>query len=149
MPTYLITACIVLLGSWWIVARMALQLRSEFQAEINLLESRLRALEEGMLEQKAQPQCTGDDGLADHRSIRIITGKSNGEHRELSGAIHEDGQISAETQEAIRATVSALLGREIQLKSVKPVEGHETGMTWITQGRIAIQTSHNQFVSHE
>jgi hypothetical protein len=144
MPTYLIAVCIVVLGGWWIIARMALQLRNEFQTEINRVSSALRALEE-----KPGQQIAGDGDPANIASIRIVAEKSAGGQRTSPGTHHEAAQISGETQEAIRATLSAFLGRKIQIRSVKPLESHDAAMTWITQGRIAIQASHNQFVSHE
>jgi hypothetical protein len=144
MPTYLIAVCIVVLGGWWIIARMALQLRNEFQTEINRVSSALRALEERPCQQIA-----GDGDPANIASIRIIAEKSAGGQRTSPDTHHEAVQISGETQEAIRATLSAFLGRKIQIRSVKPLESHDAAMTWITQGRIAIQASHNQFVSHE
>lgn len=148
MPTYLIAGCFVLLGCWWIVARMALQLRSELQTEISRVSSTLREIEERALEERPQREISGNGDLTDSGSIRIA-GKVNGKHRTVPHAHHEDGQISAETQEAIGATLSAFLGRKIQIRSVKPLESHDAALTWITQGRIAIQASHNQFVSHE
>ncbi len=144
MLTYVIAGCTVVLGCWCIVARMTRHLRTELHTEINRLSSTLRALEE-----KPRQQTAGDGDPANIASIRIVAEKSARGQRTLPGIRQDAAQISAETQDAIRATLSAFLGRKIQIRSVKPLESHDAAMTWITQGRIAIQASHNQFVSHE
>lgn len=144
MLAYLIAGCFVLLGCWWMLARISGQLRGEFQTEIEHLWNTIRRLEN-----KSNPQTSGDGDLSKIANIRIITAKSKEQLRGLPGLNHEPSQISPETEEAIKATLSAFLGQKIQIRSVKLLESHDLAIPWVTQGRIAIQASHNQFVSHE
>jgi hypothetical protein len=143
MLAYLIAGCFVPLGSWWVLARLSRRLRGEFQTEIGRLSKTIRALEN-----KLSSQNSGNGNPSQAANIRIIAAKSK-EH--LRGSLGSDHavSISSKTEEAITATLSAFLGQKVQIRSIKLLENHDLSVPWVTQGRIAIQASHNQFVSHE
>lgn len=142
MLIHFIADCVVLLGFWWMLLRTSKQLRTELRTEIDLLSNKLRALQE-----RSSEQSLAKPNGARVSDIQIIPIKSAQQFRVLSSSNHEPPQISRETEEAIKATLSAFLGQKIRIRSVKLVESHSPEANWVTQGRIAIQASHNQFVA--
>lgn len=57
--------------------------------------------------------------------------------------------VAPETQAAIQALLSSIEGREIEFRSVTVIEDSEPTNSWVTEGRVAVQMSHNQRINHE
>jgi hypothetical protein len=142
MLLHFIADCIVLLGFWWMLLRTSKQLRTELRTEIDLLSNKLRALPE-----QASEHSPANGNVPRTADIQIIPAKSAQQFRVSSSSNHEPPQISRETEEAIKATLSAFLGQTIRIRSVKLVENRPTEANWVTQGRMAIQASHSQIVA--
>lgn len=141
MPIHLAADCAVLLAFWWMLMRTSKQFRTELRTEVDRLSNTIRALEE------STNKASGNGDLTKVANIRIIPSTLTEQLTGSPGSNHEHSQISPETEEAIKATLSAFLGQKVQIRSVKLVEEPELAATWVTQGRIAIQASHNQFAS--
>jgi len=122
------------------IARTAKQLRLELQNEIEKLSTSLRSVEQ----KYGAPSLEGDGHLANLSGIQIVGTQSVKRLAPLPSPTTLDGEISPETQEAIRATLSGFLGQNIRIRSVKVLQKHDPALAWITQGRIAVQVSHNQ-----
>jgi hypothetical protein len=140
MPTQLIAGCALLLAFWWMLMRTSKQLRTELRTELDRLSDTIRKLEE-----KSSRQTSGNGDLTKIANISIIPEKSIAQS--LPGSNHQPAQISPETKAAIQATLCAFLGQKIRIRSVKLLQDDTPVATWVTQGRIAIQTSHSQPVS--
>ena len=64
----------------------------------------------------------------------------------------DDSEVSAvapETEAVIRVLLSSIAGHEIKLRSVKLIEDSDPTNSWATEGRVAVQMSHNQRVNHQ
>jgi hypothetical protein len=80
--------------------------------------------------------------------MKIIEGAS------LIGSVtqaypHSVPQVPPETEAAIQALLTSIAGHEVKLRSVRLIEGSAPANSWATQGRVAVQMSHNQRISHE
>jgi len=138
IPT--IVACVVALACWWMFARTTKQLRLELENEIEKLYIALRSVERKYAETSSER----DEHSANISDIQIVGAKSVKQCFVLARQSPPQAEISAETQEAIKATLSAFLGQNIRIRSVKLLQKHDPALAWITQGRIAVQLSHNQ-----
>jgi hypothetical protein len=136
----MMVACVVALACWWMLARTAKQLRRELHIEIEKLSIALRSLEQ----KYGEPSSEGDGHLANISDIQIVGAKSVEPGVVLVGQSPQQAEISLEAQEAIKATLSAFLGQRIRIRSIKLLQKHDPALAWITQGRIAVQLSHNQ-----
>jgi hypothetical protein len=115
-------------------------MRSEFQRELGTLSAAVRTLEQDAAE-RATAAATSPP--ADIPKIEIVDAKPT----EAIAALpftDKSTAILLETQVAIKAALGALLGHEIRIRSVELVETRDVATAWATQGRIAVQTSHNQ-----
>lgn len=133
--------CILALACWWMLTLTAKQLRSELRKEIEKLSSTLHSLEQ------KQPSSMGNGHSMDTPDLQILRPRPLEKLVAMSQAGEPSDDISPETQEAIQATLSALLCRNIRIRSIKVLQEPDRAMSWVTQGRIAVQLSHNQRVA--
>jgi hypothetical protein len=115
-------------------------MRSEFQEEIDAFSATVRALERTT--EHAAAAATVPP--ADIPKVEIVAAKSVKPIGVLPPPDQESTAIPPETQVAIKAALSAFLGHEVRIRSVKLLETPEGATAWATQGRIAVQTSHNR-----
>jgi hypothetical protein len=114
-------------------------MRSEFQRELGTLSAAVRTLEHDAAE-RATAAATSPP--ADIPKVEIVDTKPIEEIAALPST-DESTAIPLETQAAIKAALSAFLGHEIRIRSVALVETPDVATAWATQGRMAVQTSHN------
>jgi hypothetical protein len=147
---YLLTAVLVLAG--WVVVfvssrrmvkRTSAELRLEFQRQIELLSTRVQALER-----------TGDARYATAPVSALgVSGEmesSAGKAGSLSAAqahptpIQAPEEITPETLAKIAETITALLGRKVHIRSVKILPTpNAIANPWAQHGRAVVQASHN------
>jgi hypothetical protein len=140
MLTIVIAGCVVVLAYWCMLWRKSRHMRSEFQRELGTLSAAVRTLEQDAAE-RATAASTSPP--ADIPMIEIVDAKPTEAIAALPST-DESRAIPPETQIAIKAALSAFLGHEIRIRSVELVETPDVATAWATQGRIAVQTSHNQ-----
>jgi hypothetical protein len=105
---------------------------SQFSKQMQSLAEDIRKLEKDMTERMETKTSVS---LAEVRQLQAVPAKS----------VHPDStEIKPETEAAIMATLSALLGHQVRIRSVKVVDTPNAHRNWVTQGRIAVQSSHNQ-----
>lgn len=138
MLTVVITGCIVLLACWCMLSRVSGQMRREFQIEIDTLSAAVRAPVPIRAE---HPAAVDPAPPALIPKIEIVAAKPT---EPIVVPHQESTAISAETQVVVKAALSAFLGHEIRIRSMELVETPDVATAWATQGRIAVQTSHNQ-----
>jgi hypothetical protein len=142
MLTYLIVAVgSVLLACWWMLTRTSKRLRNEFQTEIDQLSNGICELKGKLSEPTA-----GNGDLTKVATVQVIAPKSTESLKSLPEEKNRMMQISPESLDAIKATLAAFLGQKVRIRSVKLLGTPDPALTWVTQGRIAIQTSHDQYV---
>ena len=120
MLTVVIAGCVVVLECWCMLAWVSRQMRSEFQRQFATLTAAVRTIEQD----------------------------AAGRAAALPAAVPESTSIAPETQAVIKTTLSALLGHQVRIRSVKLLEAGAAA-TWATQGRVAIQTSHHPHVNRD
>jgi hypothetical protein len=114
-------------------------MRSEFQRELGTLSAAVRTLER---DAAGCATAAATSAPADIPKVEIIDAKPTA--IAALPSTDESTAIPLETQVAIKAALSAFLGHEIRIRSVQLVETPDVATAWATQGRIAVQTSHNQ-----
>jgi hypothetical protein len=129
MFTVWIAGSVVVLACGSMLAWTSGQMRREFQTRLGTLSAAVRILEQEAAERAAADTPAPADIP---RMARMIA------------AGREPAAIPPETQAVIKATLSALLGHKVRIRSVKLVEKADAATAWATQGRIAAHTSHNQ-----
>jgi hypothetical protein len=141
MLTVVIAGSLVVLACWFMLRRKSRQMRSEFQRQLGTLSAAVRTLE-----QDAAQRATAADNSppADIPKIKIVAAKPAVPIVLRLPTDQESTAIAPETQVVIKAALSAFLGHEVQIRSVKLLETPDVAAAWTTQGRIAVQTSHNQ-----
>ncbi len=114
-----VAAGFVILASWCMQWWMIVQIRGKLEHDIDKLSGTL------------------------HRVERIL-GQRASESLSLAAEGEKSTQISPETQAAIRSKLSTLLGSDIRIRSVKLLEpeAQDVATAWVTQGRIAVCSSH-------
>jgi hypothetical protein len=71
------------------------------------------------------------------------------EHELASHAdANEPPAVPPETEAVLRVLLSSIAGHEVKLRSVKLVEDSDPTNSWATEGRVAVQMSHNQRINH-
>jgi hypothetical protein len=115
-------------------------MRGEFQKEIDALSATVRALERTT--EHAAAAATVPP--ADIPKIEIVAAKPAEPIAVLPPSDPASTAIPPEIQVAIKAALSASLGHEVRIRSVKLLETPDGASAWSTQGRIAVQTSHNR-----
>lgn len=140
MLTIVIAGCVVVLACWCMLRRKSRHMRSEFQREFGTLSAAVRTLEQDAAE-RATAAATSPP--ADIPMIEIVDAKPTEAIAALPST-DESRAIPLETQVAIKAALSAFLGHEIRIRSMELVETPHVATAWATQGRIAVQMSHNQ-----
>jgi hypothetical protein len=138
----------VMLACWWMLTRTSRQLRKEFHSEVERLSDIIRDHEHKSVAKITEKKTSGESENGNRTiipDIRMITDKFEEDVLVFSHS-RESTEISPETQEAIKATLSASLGQNVRIHSIKLLENHDPPMTWASQGRMAVQSSHNQRV---
>jgi hypothetical protein len=126
--------------------RVFRQMRSEFQREIDTLSAAVRTLERTPVEHAA---AVATAPPADIPKIEVLAAKPTESLPMLPQVAQKCPEIPPETEAVIKATLSAILGRQVRIRFVRPLEKPDAATTWATQGRIAIQSSHNQRASRD
>jgi hypothetical protein len=62
---------------------------------------------------------------------------------------HSVPEVPPETEAVVQALLTSIAGHEVKLRSVRLIEDSGPANSWATQGRVAVQMSHNQRISHE
>lgn len=140
MLTVVIAGCVVGLACWCMLMRKSRQIRSEFQRQLGTLSAAVRTLEQDAAD-RATPV---DTSPPDIPIIEIVAAKPTEPIVGRPLTDQESAGIAPETQVVIKAALSAFLGHEIRIRSVKLLETPDVAAAWATQGRIAVQASHNQ-----
>jgi hypothetical protein len=140
MLTIVIAGCVVVLACWCMLRRKLRHMRSEFQRELGTLSAAIRTLEQ---DAAGHATAAATSPPADIPMIEIVDAKPTEAIAALPST-DESTAIPLQTQVAIKAALSAFLGHEIRIRSVELVETPDVATAWATQGRIAVQTSHNQ-----
>jgi len=141
MLTIVIVGCVVVLACWCMLRRKSRHMRSEFQRELGTLSAAIRTLEQDAAGHATAASTTPP---ADIPMIEIVGAKPTEAIAALPST-DESTAIPLQTQVVIKAALSAFLGHEIRIRSVELVETPpDVATAWATQGRIAVQTSHNQ-----
>jgi hypothetical protein len=130
MFTVWIAGCVVVLACGSMLAWTSGQMRREFQTRLGTLSAAVRILEQDAAERAAAADTPAPADIP--RMARMIA------------AGQDPTAIPPETQAVIKATLSALLGHKVRIRSVKLLEKADAATTWAAQGRIAVHTSHNQ-----
>jgi hypothetical protein len=52
-------------------------------------------------------------------------------------------QVPADIEAVIQAILCRIHGREVRIRSIRPVEAPEAATGWTIQGRVKIHASHN------
>jgi len=115
-------------------------MRKDVQQQIDSLWAAVRKLEQAAQAQPVQGQDAPSPALP-HAEIPAL--QSADPVPALSDAAQQSTEIPAETMAVIAASISALLGRQVRIRSVKLLEQPQAAASWATQGRIAIHSSHN------
>ena len=61
----------------------------------------------------------------------------------------EGSVVPPEIEAVIRVLMSSIAGHKIKLRSVRLIEDSEPTNSWATEGRVAVQMSHNQRINHQ
>jgi hypothetical protein len=61
---------------------------------------------------------------------------------------HCASSIPPETEAALQALLSSIEGYKVKLRSVTLIEDPDPNSAWATEGRVAVQMSHNQRINH-
>jgi hypothetical protein len=61
----------------------------------------------------------------------------------------ETSAVPPETQAVIQVLLSSIAGHKVKLQSVRLIEDSEPTNSWATEGRVAVQMSHNQRINHQ
>lgn len=138
-PLYLLTAALMIVG--WLAVfvsmrrmlkRTGAEVRLEFQRQIEALSAKIKDLEE------AANARIADVGPEREASAAPILAQAQAPTPQASET------ITPETLAKITDTITALLGRKVQIRSVKILEIPETiSSPWAQHGRAVIQASHN------
>ena len=141
MLTVVIAGCVAVLACWCMLRRKSRQMRSEFQRQLGTLSVAVRTLE-----QDAADRATPVDASppADIAKIALVAAKPTEPFVVRPPTDQEVPGIAPETQVVIKAALSAFLGHEVRIRSVKLLETPDVAAAWATEGRIAVQGSHNQ-----
>ncbi len=144
MLTVAIAGCVVLLACWSMLIWVSGRIRSEFHREIDALSAAVRALEQNATEglvatAPASPTYRHGAGIAAARPMQTLAVQAP--------AIQEFTEIPAETQVAVKEALFTSLGHRVRVRSMRLVENPDGPTNWATQGRVAVQTSHNQRTS--
>jgi|ERR1700722_6986026 len=113
--------------------RTLTDLHLEFQRQIDALSAKVVALERSA-------DATGPAPVL-LPPVNIASPAANAAEPD---AAQVPGEISAETLAKIAATITALLGKKIRIRSVKILEQQDAIVNpWAQQGRVVVQASHN------
>lgn len=136
-PLYIYAAALILAG--WLVVFLSLRrmlkrtnadFRLEFDRRMETLSAKLRNLE--------------DAASARTTPVTPAQKEASGSNVTRTPAPSGSEEITPETVAKIGDTITALLGRKVQIRSVKILETPETVSTrWAQQGRAVIQASRN------
>lgn len=118
-----VAASISLVACWYMLGSCR-QTRRELQGQIDTLSAAVQALQQSGAE-------------------RGLTVDARVAANPQPPAIEPPGGIPSETQEAITTALSAFVGHKVRVRSVKLVDYPDAATTWVTQGRVAVQASHN------
>ncbi len=116
-------------------------MRNDFQRQIDALWAAVRKLEQATTALAAKAATAPS---ADVLKIEMAAAGAEDPVPLLPRAAQESTQIPPETRAVIAATLSAFLGHQVRIRSVKLLEKPDAATTWAIHGRIAIQSSHNQ-----
>jgi len=115
-------------------------MRNDFQKQIDALWAAVRKLEQATAALAARAATAPS---ADVSRIEMAAAAAEDPVPPLPSSAQESTEISPETRAVIAATLSAFLGHPVRIRSVKMLEKPDEATTWVTYGRIAIQSSHN------
>jgi hypothetical protein len=141
MLTVVIAGCVGALGCWCMLAWASRQMRREFQRELGTLSAAVRTLQQDAAERTA---ATDTSAPVDIPKIEIVAAKLTEPLAALPPTDQESTAIPLGTQVVIKAALCAFLGHKVRIHSVKLLETPDVATAWATEGRIAVQTSHNQ-----
>jgi hypothetical protein len=141
MLTVVIAGCIVVLACWSMLMWMSTKMRNEFQREFGALSGVIRTLEQ---EAAGHAKAAETSLPADITKIEIVAAQPTKPTAARPFTDQESTAISPETHVAIKAALSSFLGHDIRIRSVELLETPDVATAWATQGRIAVQTSHDQ-----
>lgn len=57
--------------------------------------------------------------------------------------------VPPETEAVIQVLLSSIEGHKVKLQSVRLIEDSDPTNSWATEGRVAVQMSHNQRINHQ
>ena len=132
----------MVLACWCMLTWASRQMRSEFQKQIDTISAAGRVLEGTPTEEAAVAAVPTTSGIA---KIELVTARPTAPSPAISpSAPGDSSEIPPEAEAAIKATLTAFLGHKVRIRSVKLLADPDAATTWATQGRVAVQTSHNQ-----
>lgn len=110
---------------------------NDFQQQIDALWGAVRKLE-----QSAAERALAAGAPEEIPRIEIVVPKDAS--LELPAVAPESAEVPPQVEAAIKATLSAVLGKEVRIRSVTLLEKPDAPSTWAKKGRVALQSSHNQ-----
>jgi hypothetical protein len=132
-----ITIVVLAVAGWvslFIVSRRSIQsecaaLRVEFERRIGTVSAEVKAL---------QPAADA------HNASSSVTAPTPVTALAAANPVQQTDEITPETVAMITKTITALLGKKIQVLSVKQLQmPNVTPESWAHQGRVVVQASHN------
>jgi hypothetical protein len=146
----LITAALVIAGCVAVYLRLqrmlkrtCVQLRREFQAQIDSLSAGVRALERRAV---TQPAAAPASALASPGKVEPLVASAVAPIAAQAPATATQAaeEVTPEVLTAITETVTALLGKKVHIRSVKILRRLNAKVSpWAQQGRVVVQASHN------
>ena len=132
-----ITIAVLAVAGWvslFIISRRAIQsecaaLRVEFERRIGAVSAELR------VSQPAADSQTASSSVTAPAHVPALA---------AANPVQQTDEITPETVAMITKTITALLGKKIQVLSVKQLQmPNVTPESWAHQGRVVVQASHN------
>lgn len=141
MLTVVIAGCIVVLACGTILMWASSKMRSEIRAQLGSLSADVRTLQRDAADRITPVDTTRAQEIP---KIEIAAAKADHTISVLLPTSQRSTAVSPETHVMIKGVLSTLLGHEVRIRSVELLDTPDAAMSWATQGRVAIQASHNQ-----
>jgi len=137
MIAVVITGVAAVLAFWGGMAWASSKMQEEFQSQLNALTATVQRLQQDVAD------CAREDvrsSLPKISHIQVAPVKLP--HPFPVQSDNELDQVFPDTPSVIAATISAMLGHGVKIRTIKLVDEPDSAANWVAQGRIAVQNSH-------